>query len=269
MIDPLVERAQRGDAAALEQLLGQIAPSIRRFGMRMCRNPHDTDDTLQDTLLAIATHLKEFEGRASFTSWVFTITRSACVRRRRGLENQPSLGDDELAKHVDHARGPEEQAAGAELSRALGVALDSLSDEHREVLHLRDVEGLTAPEAAESLGLTIDALKSRLHRARAALRDALEPVLEPGAGPSRPNCPDVIQLWSRKLEGELDKKICAEVEAHLAGCRSCGAACNALRSALGACRASTESPIDPQVQAQIRSAVKAIMARRAASVRPR
>ncbi len=263
MIDPLVERAQQGDSGALEELLGQIAPSVRRFGMRMCRNPHDADDTLQDTLLTITTHLGEFQGRSSFSSWVFALTRSACARRRRGLKNQPLMGDDELVARADHGPGPEQIAADAELSRALGAALDSLSDEHREVIQLRDVEGLTAPEAAESLGITVEALKSRLHRARAALREALKPVLEQGAAPARENCPDVIQLWSQKLEGDLDRNICAEIEAHVAGCPSCGTACNALRTALGACRASAESPVDPQVQAQIRSAVKAILARRA------
>lgn len=265
MIDPLVERAQHGDVSALEELLGQVAPSVRRFGMRMCRNPDDADDALQDTLLTITTHLGEFAGRSSFTSWVFALTRSACVRRRRGLKNQPAEGDHELANHADLGPGPEEQVSDSELSRALAAAMDHLSDEHREVLQLRDVEGLTAPEAAESLGITVDALKSRLHRARSAIRDALKPVLEPGAVPVREGCPDVILMWSRKLEGDLNSEVCAEIEAHVSKCPSCGVACSALRRALGACRRSGQEPVEQAVQEKIRGAVKAILARRVAT----
>ena len=261
MIEPLVERAQRGDAAALEELLGQVAPSVRRFGMRMCRNPADADDALQDTLLGIATHLGEFAGRSSFTSWVFTLTRTACARRRRGMKNRPAESDDQLALHADVAAGPEERVSDGELAEALGTALASLSEEHSEVIHLRDVEGLTAAEAADALGITVDALKSRLHRARAAMRDALQPLLEPRAMPRREGCPDVVSLWSRMLEGELDAKVCADIEAHIAVCPSCGSACSSLRRALGACRSAGQEPVDAALQERIRGAVKSILAR--------
>src|ERR1035437_4656055 len=100
-MEPLVERAQGGDAAALETLLGQLAPAIQRFGMRMCNNPPDADDVLQDTLLTIATRLPEFEGRSSLTSWVFTIVRTACVRKRRGLKNQPPVSSEAALEMAD------------------------------------------------------------------------------------------------------------------------------------------------------------------------
>jgi RNA polymerase sigma-70 factor (ECF subfamily) len=146
---PSLERARAGDASALEELLASVAPSVHRFGLRMCKDPHDAEDVLQDTLLAIATHLGEFEGRSSFLSWVFTLARTACSRRRRGLKNQRPASLSDVAEPLDPARTPEERASDREIASAVGAALDSLSEEHREVILLRDVEGLTAPDAAE------------------------------------------------------------------------------------------------------------------------
>lgn len=255
-MDPVVARAQAGDRAALEELLASVAPSIHRFGMRMCKNPHDADDILQDTLLAVAQHLPEFEGRSSLSSWVFALTRSACARRRRGLKNKPAMSDEHVAEEPDTSPSPEAQAAQQELTVALGAALDSLPDDYREVILLRDIEGLTAPEAAGALGLSVDALKSRLHRAREALRVALKPILEPVLAPAN-GCPDVATLWSRKLEGDLSQDDCAAMEKHILGCPTCGAACDALKRALFACRRVAAAPVPPEVQARVRAAVRA------------
>lgn len=261
-MDPLVDRARAGDRAALELLLARLAPAIHRFGMRMCRNPDDADDVLQDTLLNVATHLDGYEGRSSLTSWVFALTRSACARRRRGLKNKPPLPDDAAPEAVSGAPSPETQAEHAELTRALAGALDRLSDDHREVILLRDVEGLSAPEAADALGLSVDALKSRLHRAREALRVALAPVLEPavvsGAAPAT-GCPDAVALWSKKLEGDLSQSDCAAMERHILGCATCGRACNALKHALLACQRVATDDVPPEVQARVKAAVKAAL----------
>jgi len=260
MDDPTVLRARSGDADALEELLAGVAPAIERFGRRMCGNPHDADDVLQDTLLSIATHLSEFEGRSSLLSWVFTLTRNACSRRRRGLKNKPPVADDQAPEARDPAATPEEGAADRELSQVLGRALDALPDAYREVILLRDVEGLTAPDAATALGISVDALKSRLHRAREALRSALKPVLEPNA-PGPAGCPEVATLWSKKLEGDLSQNDCATMEEHLKTCSACATACDALKKALLACRRSATSEVRPEVQARVKAAVRAWSAR--------
>lgn len=252
----LLVRAKGGDRQALESLLSTLAPSILRFGTRMCRGGHDAEDVLQDTLLTIANHLGEFKGESSLESWVFALTRSACARRTRGLKNKPPLSDEYLVSERDAAPSPEERAAERELSRVLHAALDGLSDEHREVIHLRDVEGLTAPEAAHALGISVDALKSRLHRAREALRVNLRPVLEPNIQ-SPPNCPDVVALWSKKLEGDLRQSDCERMENHLATCASCGAACSALKEALSACTRARSETVPPWVEDRVRRAVLA------------
>jgi RNA polymerase sigma-70 factor (ECF subfamily) len=255
-VDALIERAKGGDAAALEQLLTSVAPAVHRHGLRMCKSADDADDVLQDTLLAIASHLGDFEGRSSFSSWVFALARSACVRRRRGLKNRPAISDEAVPEPSDEAPTPEQSAADSELSRALGRALDGLPDDYREVILLRDMEGLTAPETAESLGVSVDAVKSRLHRAREALRDALRPMLEPGAAAPAPACPEMALLWSRKLEGDLSQHDCSEMQKHFAVCPACSAACHALKRALLACRTSAGSTVPSRVQAHVKAAMR-------------
>lgn len=256
-MESVIDRARAGDKAALESLLVSLAPSIHRFGMRMCKNAHDADDVLQDTLLSVAKHLDEFEGRSSLSSWVFALTRSACARRRRGLKNQPHLDDATLLHEADQGPSPEARAADHELGEALSRALDGLSDEHREVILLRDVEGLSAAEAAEALAISVDALKSRLHRAREALRVALRPLLEPSLPPPNGSCPDVVAMWSRKVEGDLSQADCSKMEKHLETCAACGSACQSLKRALLACRRAGATQVPAEIQARVKAAVRA------------
>lgn len=256
VMESVIDRARAGDRTALEALLTSLAPAIHRFSLRMCRNAPDADDVLQDTLLSVATHLGEFEGRASFSSWVFALTRSACSRRRRGLKNRTHDDDTALEHRDDGQPSPEARAADHELGEALSAALDRLSDEHREVILLRDIEGLSAAEAASVLDISVDALKSRLHRAREALRGALRPLLEPSLPAATAGCPDVVAMWSRKLEGDLSQADCASMEKHISTCAACGSACSALKRALGACRRVGEGPIPSEVQDRVRAAVR-------------
>lgn len=258
-MEELVRRAKAGDRNALEQLLTTIAPSIQRFGLRMCKGQSDSDDVLQDTLMTVLQHLPEFEGRSSFTSWVFALTRSACTRRRRGLKNQAGVELDEANGLAQGSPTPEEGAEGRQLSQMLIQALDALPTDYREVILLRDIEALTAPEAAEALGISVDALKSRLHRARQALRETLRPVLEPKAPPAAASCPDIMSLWSRKLEGDLDALDCEQMEKHLTHCPACESACSALKTALVACRRETSRDVPVEVQEQVRAALRTWM----------
>lgn len=239
----------------MQELLASVAPSIRRFALRMCRNEADADDVLQEALLSIVTNLDGFEGRSSVPTWAFALTRSACHRRRRGRKNQPAEGDESLKTRAVEGPDPEDSTASQETRELVSEALDELPHDYREVLLLRDVEGLTAPEAALALGISVDALKSRLHRARAALRAALAPLLEADAPPLSPGCPDVVRALSRKLEGELAPDACAEMERHVAGCSSCARTCDALKEALRACRSSPPAKWTPEIEARVRSAV--------------
>lgn len=257
-MNDLIARAKAGDASALEALLAEVAPAVHRFGLRMCKNAHDAEDVLQETLMAIAGHLPEFEGRASFSSWTFAIARSACGRRRRGAKNRPPLSDDHALEVPAAGASPEARASERELARLLSSALDALPDDQREAIQLRDVEGVSVKDAAVAIGITVEALKSRVHRAREALREALRPILEPAAPAPSPACPKVVEMWSKKLEGDLRAADCAEMENHVLGCRACAAACDALKRALLACRMEAAAEVRPEVQARVKDAVRAL-----------
>ena len=116
---------------------------------------------------------------------------------------------------------------------------------------------MSAPEAASSLGITVDALKSRLHRAREALRAALRPLLEPTSLQAPSGCPDVALLWSKKLEGDLSQGDCSAMEKHLATCPACGGACDALKRALLACQRVRTEEVPSEIQARVKAAVRA------------
>jgi RNA polymerase sigma-70 factor (ECF subfamily) len=255
-----VDAARKGDRKALELLLGRYLDPVYRFGMKMCRDSEDAREVLQDTMLAAARTIGDFRGDASVSTWLYTIARSFCIKRRRRGKHAPrelvSLEQQDAPARdlVDPSRRPDDQAAGGEIARALSAAIEALEPSYREVLVLRDVEGLSAPEVAEVLGLGVEAVKSRLHRARVAVRVAMAPALAGGGTAPQATCPDVVTLFSRKLEGDIDAPTCAEMEQHLAGCRHCTEACNALKETLALCRhAGPEVP--PEVQAEVRAAI--------------
>jgi RNA polymerase sigma-70 factor (ECF subfamily) len=245
-------------------VLAAIAPRILRFGLRVCANATDADDVLQDTLLTVARRLGEFEGRSSLLAWAFVIARRACLRHRRGLKNAPPMASDATTELPDPAPNPEVRASTRELVLAVDRALRALPVDAREVLALRDIEGLSAAESAAVLAITPEALKSRLHRARVGLRDRLRPLLEATATEPKADCPDILARWSQKLEGELTELDCTKLEAHVQGCAACGPACSALKRALELCHMTAATPVPVEVQAQVKAAVAAWTRERAA-----
>jgi RNA polymerase sigma-70 factor (ECF subfamily) len=176
--EALLNAIRAGDDDALASLLARCAPQIYRFGVKMCRDTEDARDVLQETLLTAARRLREFRGESSLSTWLYAVARSFCVKMRRGSKGAAAretvpLEHAEAAHTAAPGRGPDDAAADRELRSKLERAIAALDPASREVLVLRDVEGLTAPEVAEVLGVSVDAVKSRLHRARADVRAAL------------------------------------------------------------------------------------------------
>ena len=181
----LLKSAREGDPDALDGLLRQHAPQILRFGMKMCRNPEDARDVVQDTMLAVARSVRQFRGQSSLATWLFQIARSFCIKKRRRSKFAPAVEqslesqDSQVHSQIpDPARSPEDAVVAKEIERAFARAIADLDPKYREVLILRDVEGLTAPEVAEILSIPVDTVKTRLHRARQAVRAVMLPVLE-------------------------------------------------------------------------------------------
>jgi RNA polymerase sigma-70 factor (ECF subfamily) len=269
----LLERARAGDRAALETLLERHQAQVYRFGLKMCRDPEDAKDVLQDTLLAMARGVRDFRGASSISTWLYTVARSFCIKKRRRSKFAPaedrSLDTDEtpaVRSLADPAKSADEVLAGKRVEHALELAIDALEPMYREVLVLRDVEGLTAPEVAEVLGVSVQAVKSRLHRARLSVRAHVAPLLEvPGDPAVAPGaCPDILTLFSQHLEDEISAEVCAEMEHHLEVCGRCRGACDSLKRTLALCRtAGPSAEVPPSVQASVKIALNKFLAKNA------
>jgi len=264
----LVEAARAGDEGALEELIGRHQSRVFRFALKMCRRNEDAEDVLQDTLLAAARTLTDYRGEASLPTWLYTIARSFCIKKRRRSKFAPrqivSLGADEARPALelpDPGRTPDQALADREIATRLNHAVDGLAPAYRDVLVLRDIEGLPANEVAEVMQLSVEAVKSRLHRARARVREELAPLLGAGEAGARPRtCPDPVNLFSRHLEGDISPSVCERMERHLAGCPRCEAACESLRRTLRLCGATPEPVVPAGLQESIRGKIRAMLA---------
>jgi RNA polymerase sigma-70 factor (ECF subfamily) len=127
------------------------------------------------------------------------------------------------------------------------------------VLLLRDVEGLSTAEVAQVTGISVPAVKTRLHRARGRLRESLAPLMaargEAAVSPAVSPCPNVVRLFSRHLEGDISARTCASMERHLASCPRCQASCESLKEVLRMCRTAPEPDVPADLQDKVRSAV--------------
>jgi RNA polymerase sigma-70 factor (ECF subfamily) len=260
----LVEAARNGDRDALDRLVDAISPRLLRFSLRLCGQPEDAEDVLQESLLAAARAIPSFRGESSLSTWLFSIARSFCIKKRRrkrsvvavSMETEEGAGVREVATSDP---SPFDALENARIASALEEAFARLDVPHREVLLFRDVEGLSATDTARAMGLSVAAVKSRLHRARSAVRQDLAPLLAGAVAPPRSGCPDIVRLFSRHLEGEIAPRTCAEMERHLSGCTSCEATCKSLKTTLALCRSLPLPAVPTDLQERIRSQVRAFV----------
>jgi RNA polymerase sigma-70 factor (ECF subfamily) len=256
----LLAAARRGDRAALTSLLARHQQRVFGFGVKMCGDAEDAKDVAQETLMTMARTVRDFRGDASLSTWLYTVARSFCIKKRRRSKGAPAFHEplDQAAQERsgEPTATPEQALLGREARDAVAAALDTLPPEAREVLVLRDLEGLSAAEVAAVTGLSVAAVKSRLHRARAALREALRGLVGgEAAEPAPASCPDVLTLLSRKLEDEINPAVCAEMEEHVDGCPHCKDMCDSLRRTLALCKALPTPEVPAHVQESLRKAI--------------
>ena len=260
----LLAAARAGDARAVEALIAAYQGQIYRYSLAMCRDAQDAGDVLQETLLSLARGVEQVRGE-TIHPWLYTVARSHCAKRRRRRSQAPRPSDvvpmEAMGETLaDPGATPEGSLDAAELHRALQAAIQGLEPMYREVLLLRDVEGYSAAEVASALGLGEAAVKSRLHRARLAVRQALAPALEAPAQPAPGGtCPDVLRQLSRKLEGDFDAGTCAELEAHVASCPRCKQRCESLSRTLALCRSSPSPSVPEDLQRKVRAALQVFL----------
>lgn len=173
----LILRTASGDTSAFRLLVDRHAPAILRYARALADSREDAEDILQETFLAALRSAGRFRGEASVKTWLFVIARNSALRLRRYASRSSDDGGDSLeqlgAAAGFGAEDPESLAIRAQSRRNLTRAIKSLKPGDREILVLRDLEGMSGDQTAEMLGLTTPAMKSRLHRARLKLAAAL------------------------------------------------------------------------------------------------
>ncbi|WP_199550546.1 RNA polymerase sigma factor [Streptomyces sp. N35] len=174
----LIRAAQDGDLTSLTTVVMESQPHVRKFARSLCASPQDAEDAAQEALIILYRKIGTLRATGALASWMFRIVRNECLRQLRTLASP--------VRAAPHA--PESSAEDAVLGRLeaerIAAAVGALPRDQRQVLIMRDVQGLPGKAVAQTLGLSTAAMKSRLHRARAALRDALEQP--PSEGEGRP-----------------------------------------------------------------------------------
>jgi RNA polymerase sigma-70 factor, ECF subfamily len=171
----VVERVLAGETGLYELLMRRHNQRLFRVIRSVVQDGAEAEDVLQEAWVRAYEHLAQFEGRASFATWVTRIAFYEALARARKSKRWTAVEDEagEIMPAVNReSKGetPEEQAMLSELGEVLQTAVDSLPEGYRTIFVLREVEQLSTIETAESLGLSEEAVKTRLHRARAMLR---------------------------------------------------------------------------------------------------
>lgn len=178
----LVDRSKRGDVAAFEELISQYEKKVYNLAYRLTGNYDDASDVAQEAFLRAFGRIREFRGDSSFATWLFRIVSNACLdelrKRRRqrvtSLDEPVSTEEGDMQRQVaDSGDGPEQSLERQEIRRAVQESINSLDEEFRMVVILRDIQGHSYEEIAMILDLSLGTVKSRLNRARHALKEKL------------------------------------------------------------------------------------------------
>lgn len=195
----LFERLRAGDAGALEPLMERFASRVYRVANGICGSSPDAEEVVQDVFLTLFRKAGSFEGRAALGTWLYRIAVNTSLNKRRGkraeveqpLEDLLPTYKDDGHRHgdrsfllADWSQMPDETLLAEEGRQVVRAAVERLPHHYRAVLLLRDVEELSSEEVSEILGESVASVKSRLHRARMALRELLTRTYASGSAPA-------------------------------------------------------------------------------------
>ena len=188
----LLDGLRGGDDTALERLMERHAARVYRVALGITRSAPDAEEVVQDVFASLVRAIDTFEGRSALATWLYRVAANAALAKRRGKRAQvevlledclPTFREDGHREGdrafllADWSANPEEELLAGEGRQVLERALDRLPAHFRAVLVLRDVEDLSNEEVARLLGESVSSVKSRLHRARMALREQLTRAL--------------------------------------------------------------------------------------------
>lgn len=173
----LIARLKKRDEAAFEELIRQYEKKVYTLCFRMCGNSEDAEEAAQDAFLALWRGIDRFRQESSLSTWIYRLATNACIdtlRRRKKQSGSVSLDDEELfVDAVDTSPQPQETVEHRETQKLLQEGLSALPEEYRKVLILREIEGLSYTEIAESASIELGTVKSRISRGRSLLRNFL------------------------------------------------------------------------------------------------
>lgn len=177
--EELISKAREGDRKAMALLVKKYEQTIYNFAFKLCRNRDRAEHSMQETFMSMVKNLNQFDGKSKLSTWLYTIVSNNCLMLARSQKKHEytSLEDDEAlisdAGITDWSFTPDKIAENNELKDLLDEAIKKLPPDYKTVFLLRDVEGLSTEETAEVTRLSVPAVKSRLHRARAFLRNEI------------------------------------------------------------------------------------------------
>ena len=187
----LIQAINSGQFDLFHDLVKRYEQKLYNFSLRMCRDPSDAEDMVQETFLNVFRYLKDFRYETKFKNWLYRIAASTCIKKRRkskfaperelSLEEFIPKDESEAQAQVPNwASMPLDQLLNEELADMINQAILSLPEKYRLVILLRDLEGFSTAETAQILGLSAANVKVRLHRARLFLREKLKGYFENG-----------------------------------------------------------------------------------------
>ncbi|NXY96638.1 RNA polymerase sigma factor [Streptomyces sp. BR123] len=184
----LIKAAQNGDVTSLTTVVMESQPHVRKFALSLCASPQDAEDAAQEALIILYRKIGTLRATGALASWMFRIVRNECLRQVRLLV--PRSGEASTEPEASAEPSAEDAVLHRLEAERIAAAVSALPRDQRQVLIMRDIQGLPGKTVARSLGLSAAAMKSRLHRARATLRHALavpdQALARPAGGDPRP-----------------------------------------------------------------------------------
>ncbi len=188
----LVERIRGGENAAWEEFVRENVPRMLAVARRLLRCEEDAADAIQEAFVSAYKSMGEFESRSQLCTWIHRIVVNACLmhlrKHKRTGQRQPLSSFDERARHSQlwhrSTNDPSEDAERSDLRQTVRLCIDQLPEPYRSTLMLRDIEQFNTEATADLMDCSVECVKSRLHRARSALRTLLEPLYVQGTSPS-------------------------------------------------------------------------------------
>ena len=180
----LIKEAKTGNKKALAEIVKKYEQTIYNFSFKICRDPEKAENIMQETFYSMVKSINQFDGNSKLSTWLYRIVANHCLMNARKEKKRSYVSlenDDDLytEKHIaDWTSLPYKSTENEELRQILDKAIKKLSPDYRIIFLLRDIEGLSTEETAEAANISVPAVKSRLHRARAFLRKEIDEAFQ-------------------------------------------------------------------------------------------